>query len=65
MLEVTTSPLLLVQGDLIVVKVRARNSLGWGEFSPVNNYGQTTKQKPDSPQHAPELISQTETSLTV
>jgi hypothetical protein len=57
MLEVTTSPLLLVQGDLIVAKIRAKNSLGWGEFSPVNTHGQTTKQKPDSPQQAPELVS--------
>lgn len=39
MLEVTESPLLLVQGDLIVAKVRAGNDIGWGEYSTPNTVG--------------------------
>jgi hypothetical protein len=39
MLKVLEAPLLLVQGDLIAAKVRAYNSIGWGEYSPANNQG--------------------------
>ena len=65
MLNVVEEPLLLVQGDLIVAKVRARNSIGWGAISDTNTDGQTTQQKPISPTEAPILISQAETALTV
>jgi hypothetical protein len=65
MLNVVDEPLLLVQGDLIVAKVRARNSIGWGDISDTNTGGQTTQQKPISPTAAPILISQAETALTV
>ena len=42
MLQVTQSPLFLIQGDLIVAIVRAKNSIGWGAFSAPNFDGQTT-----------------------
>jgi hypothetical protein len=57
--------LLLVYGDTIVAKVRARNSIGWGAYSNPNTEGQTTQQKPSIPSLAPVLISQAETALTV
>ena len=50
---------------MIVAKVRARNSIGWGAISETNTDGQTTQQKPISPTTSPVLISQAETALTV
>lgn len=41
MLQITQSPLFLIQGDLIVAIARANNSIGWGAFSAPNFDGQS------------------------
>lgn len=46
MLEVQKPPLSLVEADLIVVKLKAENKIGWGEFSEPNTSGQLTELKP-------------------
>ena len=65
MLQVLEAPLLLVQGDLITAKVRAFNSIGWGEYSPANTQGQAVEALPAIPTFAPIMISQSETAITV
>jgi hypothetical protein len=52
-LATTGSALELVQGDQIALKIRASNSMGYGEYSDILSNGPTIETVPDSPTVAP------------
>jgi hypothetical protein len=44
--QFTIEPYQLVQDDLVQAKVRARNIVGWSEFSEPNSIGQVIQTRP-------------------
>ena len=56
MSELWVSPFSLLTGDLIQVKVRASNIVGYGSFSPLNTLGATVLTKPSVPLSAPSRV---------
>lgn len=53
MSNLTTSPFNLTQGELIRVRLSAKNSLGFGIASTLNTVGVLAKQKPHKPLDVP------------
>jgi len=53
MAELRGSPYLLVQDDLVVAQVRAKNAIGWSAYSTVNVAGALIQTVPHAPAAAP------------
>ena len=58
-------PLLMLQGDLITLRVRAYNKIGWSAYSDSNTSGVKAEEKPSTPVASPILISQAESTITL
>lgn len=58
-------PLLLLQGDLITLRVRAYNQIGWSAYSDPNTSGVMAEERPSTPLSAPVLVSQAESTITL